>query len=111
MEGSLGTLSIGHAAYRDESPIGLLMHDFSCKNPDDMHYKVLADKIRYFKEDENGVAAMCKIMEDLIDNEKKESAIRLLTNGKLSNKEIAEVLGLSIEVVNTLGEENKAIVS
>ena len=76
-----------------------------------MHYKVLADKIRYFKEDENGVAAMCKIMEDLIDNEKKESAIRLLTNGKLSNKEIAEVLGLSIEVVNTLGEENKAIVS
>ena len=54
---------------------------------------------------------MCKIMEDLIDNEKKESAIRLLTNGKLSNKEIAEVLGLSVEVVNTLDEENKAVVS
>ena len=34
---------------------------------------------------------MCKIMEDLIDNEKKESAIRLLANGKLSNEEIAEV--------------------
>ena len=100
-----------NGAYRDESPIGLLMHDFSCKNPDDMHYKILADKTRYFKEDEKGVAAMCKIMEDLIDNEKKESAIRLLANGKLSNKEIAEVLGLSVEVVNTLDEENKAVVS
>ena len=60
---------------------------------------------------EKGVATMCKIMEDLIDNEKKESAIRLLANGKLSNKEIAEVLGLSVEVVNTLNEENKAVVS
>lgn len=73
--------------------------------------KYLADKTRYFKEDEKGVAAMCKIMEDLIDNEKKESAIRLLANGKLSNKEIAEVLGLSVEVVNTLDEENKVVVS
>jgi len=45
---------------------------------------------------EKGVATMCKIMEDLIDNEKKE---------------IAEVLGLSVEVVNTLNEENKAVVS
>lgn len=75
-----------------------------------MHYKILADKTRYFKEDAKGVAAMCKIMEELIDNEKKESAMRLLMNGKLSNKEIAEVLGLSVEVVNALDEENKSVV-
>ena len=73
--------------------------------------RLVAFRKRLFKEDEKGVAAMCKIMEDLIDNEKKESAIRLLANGKLSNKEIAEVLGLSVEVVNTLDEENKAVVS
>ena len=38
---------------------------------------------------------------------------RVSTKGqaKLSNKEIAEVLGLSVEVVNTLNEENKAVVS
>lgn len=30
-----------------------------------MHYKILADKTRYFKEDAKGVAAMCKIMEEL----------------------------------------------
>ena len=47
------------------------MHDFSCQNPEDMHYRLLADKTRYFKEDEKGVAAMCKLMEDLIDSEKK----------------------------------------
>ena len=34
-----------NGAYRDESPLGLLMH-----------YKILADKTRYFKENEKGVA-------------------------------------------------------
>ena len=31
----------------------------------DKKYKELADKVRYFKEDEKGVAAMCKVMEDM----------------------------------------------
>ena len=31
------------------------MHDFHCKNPDDMYYNELADKVRYFKEDEEGL--------------------------------------------------------
>ena len=31
------------------------MHDFSCTNPKDMYYKILADRVRYFKEDEEGV--------------------------------------------------------
>lgn len=48
------------------------MHDFFCTDPDDMHYKELADKVRYFKEDEKGVAAMCKVMEDM----RNESAER-----------------------------------
>ena len=43
-----------NGAYRDESPLGLLMHDFACINPEDMHYKILADKTRYFKENEKG---------------------------------------------------------
>lgn len=61
-----------NGAYQDDTPLGKLMHDFSCKNPDNMYYKILADKTRYFKEDERGVASMCKIMEELIDNEKKK---------------------------------------
>lgn len=39
-----------NGAYRDESPIGRLMHDFSCTNPSDMYYGVLADRVRFFKE-------------------------------------------------------------
>lgn len=53
--------------YRDESPIGTLMHDFSCTNAKDIKYRTLAERVRYFKEDEKGVAAMCKAMEDMQD--------------------------------------------
>lgn len=98
-----------NGAYRDESPLGLLMHDFACVNPADMHYKILADKTRYFKENEKGVAAMCKVVEDLCNDakieEKKESAIRLLNQGKLTKEEIAEGVGLDIEIVNALAKE------
>jgi hypothetical protein len=99
-----------NGAYRDENPIGKLMHDFSCEDPKDMYYKTLAEQVRYYKEDAKGVEAMCRIVEDLIDNDKRESAVCLLKLGKLSNEEIAESLGLDIEIVKTLDEEIKAAI-
>ena len=99
-----------NGAYRDEPPIGLLMKDFSCPNASDMHYKKLADRVRYFKEDEKGVKAMSGIIEELIDDEKRESALRMLEDGKLSNQEIAKYLKLDIKVVEELEKEQKAVV-
>ncbi len=84
------------------------MHDFACTNPNDMYYKILADKTRYFKEDEKGVAIMCKAVEDLCNDakieEKKEIALRLLSQNILSREQIAESVGLDIEIVNILAE-------
>lgn len=54
-----------NGAYRDDSPIGKLMHDFSCTDPAEMHYAVLADRVRYFKESKEGSAIMCKVLEDM----------------------------------------------
>lgn len=59
-------------SYQDDSPLGKLMHDFSCKNPNDMNYQIIADKTRYFKENEEGVNSMCKIVEDLCNQEREE---------------------------------------
>ena len=50
---------------KNETELGKLMHDFSCTNAEDMNYSVLADRVRYFKEDEKGVSTMCKAMEDM----------------------------------------------
>lgn len=94
-----------NGTYRGDTPLGRLMHDFSCKNPDDMYYKILANRTRYYKEDEEGVSAMCRIMEELIDSEKREIVLRMLADGKLSCEKIAEYAGISIEVVNDLKNE------
>lgn len=88
--------------YRDDTPLGHLMHDFSCTNPDDMYYKILADRTRYYKEDEKGVVAMCKLVEDLINNEKKEIALKMLEDGKLKKEEIAKYFGLTLEQMEEL---------
>lgn len=102
--------------YRDESPIGILMHDFSCTDPDDMKYGTLAKRVRYFKEDEKGVAAMCKAMEDMRNEAalaadlaaRKKMALKLLSNGKMNFEEIAEVAELSAEEVKALFEKKGA---
>lgn len=43
-----------NGAYRGDSPLGRLMHDFACTDPSDMNYSVLADRVRYFKENKEG---------------------------------------------------------
>lgn len=43
------------------------MHDFSCINPNDMNYEALAKRARYFKQEKEGAATMCKMMEDMRD--------------------------------------------
>ena len=54
--------------------LGKLMHDFFCTDPDDMYFKQLADKVRYFKEDEEGVRSMCKVLEDMRNDVREETA-------------------------------------
>ena len=48
------------------------MHDFSCSDPDDMLNQDLADRTRYFKETEEGVEAVCKVMEEM----RNETSVR-----------------------------------
>ena len=96
--------------YRDESPIGILMHDFSCTNAKDIKYRTLAERVRYFKEDEKGVAAMCKAMEDMRDEaalaarleERQQFAKDLLEMGELSYEQIAKLSRLTVEEVRIL---------
>ena len=53
---------------QNESPLGRLMHDFFCSDPNDMYSDVLAERVRFFKEDEKGVAAMCNVMKEIYDD-------------------------------------------
>ena len=93
-----------------KSSLGVLMKDFSCRNVGDMYYKILADRVRYFKEDEKGVGSMCKAVEDLCREEKYETTVeivkRMFALGKLTIEEIENVSGLTLEEVKELAEQN-----
>ncbi len=51
---------------------------------------------------------MSSVVDEMLKEEKKEVARRLLTNGKLSIEEIAEYSGLSIDEVKQLQNEKSA---
>ncbi len=95
--------------YKGDDPIGDLMHDFHCKKADDMKNKILADRARYLKEDEKGVKHMCRIMEQMAKEERAERdleiATKLLEQGKLSDKEIAELLNLTEKQMKAIKEK------
>ncbi len=64
------------------------------------------------KESKEGVAIMCKAMEDIRNQTLKDGMIavakRMLADGTLSLQKIAEYSGLSIDEVKTLEENKKA---
>ncbi len=68
----------------------------------------LAFRKRLFKEDEKGVATMCKAMEEMRREELIEVAERLLKLKKLSYDEIAEIAKLTVEEVKALDEKEIA---
>ena len=105
-----------NAQMKDDTALGHLMHDFACTSADEMHYQILADRVRYFKEDKEGVATMCKIMEDMKNEAahkaEREKAIKsaraILALGKLSYEEIADSLELTVDEVKALDEGKPA---
>ena len=69
-------------------PIGKLMHDFSCRNPDDIINDVLRKRVSYLKNTEGGREQVCQIMENRITEEKIMLAKRALETGKYTNEEM-----------------------
>ena len=110
MSGNGSHILYVNGKYGGNDEIGKLMRGFSCTDPDDMNYETLAEKARYFKQDEKGVAVMCKIMEDMrneaVQNKAKKTAVHLIKSGKMSLEEIAEATELSLDTVKELENQS-----
>ena len=95
-----------NGAYRSDTPIGKLMHDFSCTDAADMYYGTLADRVRFFKESKEGIEIMCRVMEDMRNQTLKEGMInvakKMLEDGTITLEKIAEFVGLSVDEVRKL---------
>lgn len=98
--------------YRGDTEIGKLMHDFCCWNPDDMHYDLMKETARYYKETPEGVEIMCKAFEETrregAYRAQVETAKRLIARGKQSLEEIAEDTDLPLETVQELAGQKTA---
>ena len=79
------------------TPLGRLMHDFSCSNPDDMYYPGLAEKARYFKETEKGLTNMGDVFEKFVAKREKEAAEATAREKKIEFAKGLLADGMSIE--------------
>lgn len=97
-----------NGSWRDKSPVGRLMHDFSCTDPASMNYALLADRVRYFKEDKEGVQTMCKIFEDY----GKEVAMgKLLENIKALMQNLNFTVEQAMDALNVPSEDRDGVKS
>lgn len=102
-----------NGAYRGDSDIGKLMHDFSCTDADDMFYGKLADRVRYFKEDAKGVESMCKAIEEMRNQEReevtREFVVRMIRDGETSVEKMARYSGLSLDEVKEIVKQEAVL--
>ena len=80
-----------NASMQDETPLGKLMHNMLCNDPDDMYYEVLRKRVSYFKRQEGGKRTMCEALEELITEAKKEGEDIGEKRGKLIGEENGEI--------------------
>ena len=95
-----------NGATRSKTEIGKLMHDLRCRHTAEMHFDILKKRVSQFKNSEEGRHYMCEAMEKIKAEGKRENMLatakRLLANGKLVLKEIAQCTGLSLTQVKKL---------
>ncbi len=104
--------------WRGNDALGRLMHDFNCSDAADMKFDMLKRQVGRFKNSEEGRRIMCEAMERIAARAeahgeargeargKREAMVavakRLIANGRLMLREIAECSGLSLAQVKKL---------
>ena len=98
-----------NGATRSDTEIGKLVHDLLCRDTAEMHFDVLRKRVSQFKNSEEGRRVMCKAMEKIKAEGKRETMLatakRMLESGMLALKDIAKFSGLSLAQVKKLQAE------
>lgn len=92
---------------QDVPDIVKLIHDFNCTDPNQMYFKALADRVRYFKETPEGQAEIFKMFDEAREEAADARAIKIATsllNTTFSIEVIAKYCDLSVEEVQRIKE-------
>ena len=112
---------VNGACQDSDTELGRLMHDLRGADPDQMHYDILASKMRYYKNTEEGDKKMRDLIDEIIDEIREETreearaealaegaeqkqievAIKMIARGDSIN-DVADITGLSVEKVTEL---------
>lgn len=92
----------------NDTALGKLMKDLYCTDADEINYKELSERVRQFKETEEGVNDMCDILDEMRNDVRIENAKKMINDGSLSLEKIAEFSGLSIDKVRELAGNKSA---
>ena len=102
---------------QEDTELGRLMHDLHCKNAEDMHSKILADRVYELKKTQKGVEFMCREMEQIYSEgiesgelkKAKASALSMAADGMKAEK-IAHYLKVSAAMVQNWIDESMSVV-
>ena len=83
------------------------MHDFNCGDYREIQNPKIAARVKYFKEETEGVATMCKTMQVIVDREREDAevekgkriALNLWNSGEHDLDKIARTTELTLEQV------------
>ena len=99
---------------QDDTPLGRLMHDLACADPDKMFYREIAETVNVYKSESEAIFNMYEFMDEIIERVRRETteqvhresildiAKKLLAEGGLSLEKISAVCDLPIEKVREL---------
>ena len=90
------------------------MHDFHCKDADEMYSEVLAKRVRELKETEEGVYSMCQEMDEIYNEGMLLGEKRGEERGEKKAKKVTAIslseMGLPVEQIARRVKESVSIV-
>ena len=108
--------------YKGDDSLGKLMHDFSTPDADEMYYTELAERVRFYKQNETGVKMASKIVEEYGNDRAAEALKQGIEQGALQQAietaarmlkknvpvdDIAEYTGLTVEKILELKNQGE----
>lgn len=83
------------------------MSDFVCTDAKNIHYRELADRVKYFKEDKEGVNSMCRAMEEM----RAEAAAKAAAIAKAEGEAKGRAKGINavIEAMKAAGMDTSQV--
>ena len=105
-----------NGSYDGDDPLGWLMRDFREPDPEKMHYKVLAERVNYLKNDTKGEEEMCQIIEEIAEKRFQKGIQKGIQKGRLEGIQEGRLEGrleginISIKLCRQFGLSDEQII-